>query len=109
VNGGGSSFTALSFLERLRDSADAIGVVSVICNIVDRRQRRYRWAKINAIIEATWHDNFVADTDIAPEVNDQSEVVYDRLEGVSLSEAVSWAGQQSCPVTLYLYDEGKGI
>jgi hypothetical protein len=88
VKGGGSSSTAISFLERLSDSAGTTGVVSVICNIIDRRQRRYRWAKINAIIEATWHDNFVADTDIAPEVNDQGEVVYDRLEGVA---AERWA------------------
>ena len=35
-------------------------------------------------------------------------VDYDQLEGVSVQEAVAWANQQTCPVTLYLYDEGKG-
>lgn len=33
---------------------------------------------------------------------------YDQREGVSLNEAVNWANQQRCPVTLYLYDDGKG-
>ena len=37
-----------------------------------------------------------------------SVVDYDQLEGVSVQQAVAWASQQTCPVTLYLYDEGKG-
>lgn len=80
----------------------------MLCNIIDRRSRPYRWAKINAIVEATWHDNSCADTDVSPPVTDGNEVVYDQLEGVSLGEAILWASQQSCPVTLYLYDDGKG-
>lgn len=35
-------------------------------------------------------------------------VDYDQLEGVSVQQAVAWASQQKCPVTLYLYDEGSG-
>lgn len=81
----------------------------MIWNVIDHRSRPYRWAKINAIIEATWHDNSVADTDTAPSVSSSDEVTYDELEGVSLKEAIDWANTQTCPVTLYLYDEGKGI
>ena len=39
----------------------------MIWNIIDNRTRPYRWAHINAIIEAAWHDNSCADTDIAPD------------------------------------------
>ncbi len=80
----------------------------MIWNIIDRRKRVYRWAKINAIIEASCQDNSCADSDIAPEASIEDRVVYDELEGVSLSEAIAWANSQSCPVTLYLYDDGAG-
>ncbi len=80
----------------------------MIWNIIDKRTRPYRWATVNAIIEATLHDNSVADTDIAPDVPMKDEVTYDQLEGISLCEAVKWASDRSCPVTLYLYDDGEG-
>ena len=80
----------------------------MIWNIIDRRTRPYRWARINAIIEATLHDNSCADTDIAPSVAMEDHVTYDDREGISLNEAVNWANAQTCPVTLYLYDEGAG-
>jgi hypothetical protein len=35
-------------------------------------------------------------------------VDYDQVEGVTLAQAIAWANQQTCPVTLYLYDDGKG-
>jgi hypothetical protein len=80
----------------------------VICNIIDSRERKYRWKKINAIIEATWHDNTCEDSDIADRVSVDVEVTYEQREGISLSEAVQWASDEICPVTLYLYDDGKG-
>ncbi|MBI3437882.1 MAG: hypothetical protein HY054_04405 [Proteobacteria bacterium] len=80
----------------------------MICNIIDARERKYRWKKINAIIEATWHDNSCQDTDIADSVSADIEVTYEQREGISLMEAVEWAHADPCPVTLYLYDEGKG-
>jgi hypothetical protein len=81
----------------------------MIWNVVDRRKRPFRWAKINAIIEATWHDNTVADSDTARPTSMHTEVTYDAQEGISLHEAIQWANDQTCPVTLYLYDEGAGI
>jgi hypothetical protein len=33
----------------------------MIWNIVDGRERPYRWKAIKAIVEPTWHDNKVAD------------------------------------------------
>ncbi|MCW6533816.1 hypothetical protein [Sphingomonas lycopersici] len=80
----------------------------MIWNIIDRRNRPYRWKKVNAIVEAVEHDNSVADADRAPHADPLLVVDYDQLEGVSVSEAVEWASRQHCPVTLYLYDAGKG-
>jgi hypothetical protein len=74
----------------------------MISNIVDRRARPFRWKRINAIIEAVEHDNSVADADHAPEALPHDVIDYDQREGVTVKEAVDWANQQRCPVTLYL-------
>jgi hypothetical protein len=79
----------------------------MICNIIDRRVRIYRWKAITAIVEATYHDNSCADSDIAAESVDA--IVYDERASISLADAVLWAQSMSCDVTLYLYDQGKGI
>lgn len=78
----------------------------MIHNIIDHRSRPYRWRKINAIIEATSHDNSCADSDQQPPSHD--DVIYNQREGISLAEAVKWAMAAPSPVTLYLYDEGAG-
>ncbi len=80
----------------------------MIANIIDRRTRKYRWKSVQAIIEAIWHDNSCEDSDQAQvgSENGDSYVLYEERDGVSVSEAVTWAQGQSCPVTLYLYDQG---
>jgi hypothetical protein len=78
----------------------------MIYNVIDRRTRPYRWREVNAIIEATSHDNFCADADHIEPAED--DVVYDELENITLQEAIVWANDYRCPVTLYLYDKGKG-
>ena len=79
----------------------------MICNIIDSRNRPYRWKKVNAIIEATWHDNSCQDSDLAEAGED--DVVYEQRTGISVSEAVAWATAEASLVTLYLYDEGAGV
>ena len=79
----------------------------MICNIIDRRKRPHRWAKINAIVEASWHDNSADDADVAPQV--VGDVSYDQLEDVSLTDAITWAHTFPGATTLYLYDEGHGV
>ena len=81
----------------------------MLWNVIDKRKRPYRWREINAIIEATEHDNSCADADQAPESDPMVTVDYQALEAVSVSEAIKWAESQSCPVTLYLYDLGAGF
>jgi hypothetical protein len=78
----------------------------MLCNIIDHRTRPYRWRKVNAIIEATSHDNGVADSDQASSGGET--VDYEQREAISLEAAVTWAIQQASPVTLFLYDEGAG-
>ena len=38
----------------------------------------------------------------------QTRSFYDQRESISVSEAVRWATEQTCAVTLYIYDEGDG-
>ena len=64
---------------------------------------------MNAIVEAVEHDNSCLDADQAPESDPTLVVDYDALEGVSVEEAVRWASGQRCPVTLFLYDAGRGF
>lgn len=78
----------------------------MLCNIVDHRDRPYRWKRVNAIIEPTFHDNSCADSDEAEE-NHEADV-YDKREGISLAEAVAWASAKPYAATLFLYDEGRG-
>jgi len=75
-------------------------------NIIDRRERHYRWKRVNAIIEPTSHDNCCQDSDQAEE--DPDAAVYEQREGISLAKAVGWADAKPYRVTLYLYDEGCG-
>ena len=78
----------------------------MIWNIIDRRNRPYRWKRVNAIIEAVENDNACEDADQAP--YDPDGIDYDQREGISVSEAVTWATEQEGAVTLYIYDEGDG-
>jgi addiction module HigA family antidote len=76
----------------------------MIWNIIDRRERCYRWKCVNAIIEPAWHDNSCLDSDQAEE-DDPHAADYEKREGISLPEAVTWASAKPYAVTLYLYDE----
>ena len=82
----------------------------MIVNIVDRRKRQYRFMKVNAVVEAAWHDNSCVDSD---QVDKGSELGtgpdYDKREHISLAAAIRWANDFADPVTLYIYDQGAGI
>jgi len=78
----------------------------MIWNIRDNRERPYRWRNITAFVEPIWHDNHCDDSDQAEEFKSTFEVDY--RENISLAEALDWAGNIPVPVTLFLYDLGKG-
>jgi hypothetical protein len=77
----------------------------MIFNIVDKRSRRFRWKNVNAIAEATSHDNFVADSDQIKARDD--DLTYAERNNISVAEAVAWAQSFPGPITLFLYDAGK--
>jgi hypothetical protein len=100
----GSLGSATKFLRIARN--DIWGFDIMILNIVDRRKHAYRWKKVNAIIEPTWHDNSIANSDQAEVRHEDPE--YEQREGVSVVDAVQWASALSFGVTLYLYDSAMG-
>jgi hypothetical protein len=79
----------------------------MILNVIDKRNRPHRWQCIDAIVEATFHDNTVQDADQA---ETESETVdYADLIEVSVADAIAWASKFEGGVTLYLYDVGSRI
>lgn len=83
----------------------------MLTNVIDRRRRKYRFKKINAVIEPTRHDNRCKDADKAPRNPklDAAWMGYDEKEHVSVNAAVAWASRHRDAVTLYLYDHDGGI
>lgn len=79
----------------------------MIVNIVDHRKRKYRFACVNAIVEAAWHDNSCKDSDqikgsdVGPD--------YAEKEHISLVDAIKWGNSFDEAVTLYIYDKDGGI
>lgn len=76
-----------------------------IANIVDRRRRPYRYRRVNAVVEAAWHDNGVVDADESRAGGPD----YAELEHASLADAILWAQGFSGEVTLFIYDQDSGI
>lgn len=79
----------------------------MITNIVDRRKRPYRFHKINAIVEAAWHDNSCQDADQIEQSCGGPD--YEEKEHISIAAAIVWANSFVPPVTLFLYDEDGGL
>lgn len=77
-----------------------------ICNIVDNRKNKYQYRRINAIVEATWHDNSCEGADLAP--NDSAAPDFRERENISVAEALAWANEMPGDVTLFLWSEGDG-
>ena len=80
----------------------------MIFNIIDRRKHSYRWKKITAIAEPTYHDNAVPDSDQV-DLPPSGFSPYEQREEISVSDAVLWVRSLPYEATLYLYDLGDGI
>ena len=92
------------------DFVNAVPAFGSLVNIVDHRERPYRWRRINAVIEATGADNCCVDADQAPISKNISNLIYEERRGISFASAIAWASKHSYPfITLYIYDEGCGI
>lgn len=75
----------------------------MIVNMIDLRERPYRWSAVVAVIESAAKDNIVEDADKV-EVGVGIEIDYAEREGVSVRDAILWADRMDGMVTLYLYD-----
>jgi len=79
----------------------------MLVNVIDERENRYRYRKINAVIEATWHDNAMSGADQSP--RNLGGPDYHDMEHVTLESAIARANSYEAPVTLYIYDEHGGL
>lgn len=79
----------------------------MIVNMLDLRERPYRWSSIVAVIESAAKDNVVEDADKV-EVGLGIEIDYAEREAISVREAILWADKMDGMVTLYLYDGDSG-
>ncbi|WP_157004510.1 hypothetical protein [Brevundimonas nasdae] len=79
--------------------------MAMILNIIDNRKRQNRWKSVHATVEATWHDNDVADADQVDRPNDEEYVLFEERHMISVTDAILWASELAAPVTLYLRDD----
>ncbi|WP_426025488.1 hypothetical protein [Brevundimonas sp. TSRC1-1] len=83
----------------------------MITNILDRRTHVHLWRSVDAVAEATWHDNAPVGTQHHDNADfdkrDASNETMAYRSGISVAEAVIWAQQFPDEVTLYLYDKGS--
>ena len=75
----------------------------MIVNVLDLRERQYRWASILAVVQSASKDNEAEDCDAVGN-GLGVEIDYAERDGISVREAVLWADQLNGMVTLYLYD-----
>ena len=76
----------------------------MICNIQDCRKSTHRWKRVRAIVESTYLDNGVENSDVTPKSG--GGPLYADTDGmdISLNEAILWASGFDEHVTLFLYD-----
>ena len=79
----------------------------MIVNVIDLRERPYRWKSVCAVVQSASKDNVAEDSD---KVRDDIgvEIDYAEREGITVREAVLWADRMDGMVTLYLYDFDAG-
>ena len=75
----------------------------MIINVMDLRERPYRWKNVCAVVQSASKDNVAEDADQVTE-GLGVEIDYAEREGVTVREAVLWADGMGGMVTLYLYD-----
>ena len=75
----------------------------MIVNVMDLRERPYRWKRVCAVVQSATKDNVAEDSDqVTQDLG--VEIDYAEREDVSVRDAVLWADGLGGMVTLYLYD-----
>ena len=76
----------------------------MIINVMDLRERPYRWKNICAVVQSASKDNVAEDADqVTQEMG--VEIDYAERDGLTVRDAILWAEQLQGKVTLYLYDK----
>ena len=78
----------------------------MLVNLIDLRERPYRWSSVLAVVEAAAKDNDAEDADRV-DASLGIEIDYAERDGVSVRDAVLWADRLEGMVTLYLYDRDE--
>ncbi len=76
----------------------------MLMNVIDLREKPYRWKSVVAVIESAAKNNAAEDADPV-DTSSGVEIDYAEREDVTVREAVLWAEQLQGKVTLYLYDK----
>lgn len=78
----------------------------MIVNVIDLREKLYRWKSILAVVESAAKNNEAEEADPV-DISIGVEIDYAEREGVSVRDAFLWAENLQGKVTLYLHDYDK--
>ncbi|MEM9843588.1 MAG: hypothetical protein AAF965_02220 [Pseudomonadota bacterium] len=76
----------------------------MLMNVIDLREKPYRWKSVVAVVENAAKNNAAEDSDPV-ETAAGVEIDYAEREDLNVREAILWAEQLQGKVTLYLYDK----
>ena len=75
----------------------------MLINVMDLRERPYRWSNVLAVVQNAAEDATAEDADPVPDFGG-IQIDYAEREGISVREAVLWAERLDGMVTLQIYD-----
>lgn len=78
----------------------------MLMNLIDLREKPYRWKSVVAVVESATKNNAAQDADTV-ETAAGVEIDYAEREDLTVRDAVLWAEQLQGKVTLYLYDRDR--
>lgn len=76
----------------------------MLVNVLDLREKPYRWSDVLAVAQNAAEDNVAEDGDKIPDMGDDIQIDYAEREGISVREAILWAERLDGLVTLHIYD-----
>lgn len=78
----------------------------MLMNLIDLREKPYRWKTVVAVVESAAKNNAAEESDHV-EMSGGVEIDYAEREDITVRDAVLWAEQLQGKVTLYLYDRDR--
>lgn len=75
----------------------------MIVNVIDLREKLYRWKSVLAVVESAEKNNEAANADRV-DVSVGVVIDYAEREGISVRDAFLWAENLQGKVTLYIHD-----